>query len=413
MPKDEKIREKAQKALNRAEAYLDVKKHDRAYKDFLKAADLFFQIKEYKIAEQCYFYASKSLLHEAIYLEASNSMRNAANCCVMLDDYQKAYEYYDVAAKYALKSPKRDAEFRSILSAAFAYLCLFLKGQQDKGLMFIKRIKKHVDSQEFAENKLIRLVKGLTLAILNRNDSALKTLEKEFINYKFREAEMKLIKDAILMAKTHLLLEFELELNQNEFINESEILFKLIINTKPLELLKEDPFLKYTFKSIKIIDISVILGDNVSLLEKPVLPINLKEEKLEIPFRSRANFPGPGFIGPIVFTIELDSKLYFFAKTDVKKINIKSPPTQLGINLRPLINPIINRTFPMEITLSNKSEADAVNIVVEFEFPKSLRLMRGTPVKKIYNLIRNEEIKWQLSLKPLEPGQHIIKTTVT
>ena len=92
---------------------------------------------------------------------------------------------------------------------------------------------------------------------------------------------------------------------------------------------------------------------------------------------------------------------------------IKSPPARLGIDLTPLINPIINQTFPMEVKVSNPSDADIVNISVEFEFPKNLRLMRGTTSKKIYQLIRNEDFSYQISLKPLEPGTHKIKAIVS
>ena len=49
---------------------------------------------------------------------------------------------------------------------------------------------------------------------------------------------------------------------------------------------------------------------------------------------------------------------------------------------------------------------------MEFEFPKNLRLMRGTTNKKIYQLIRNEEFTYQISLKALEPGVHKIKAVV-
>ena len=57
--------------------------------------------------------------------------------------------------------------------------------------------------------------------------------------------------------------------------------------------------------------------------------------------------------------------------------------------------------------------ADVVDINIELEFPKGLRLMRGTNFKKLFQLIRNEEFNWQIHLKPLEPGQHIIKATLT
>jgi tetratricopeptide (TPR) repeat protein len=411
--KEEKEREEAQKTLDRAEALLNAERYDKAVKEFNKAAEMYFELHEYLVAEQCYFYAAKALVHEEDYLEASNSMRDSANCCISLDNYSKAGEYYDLAAKYALKSSKKEAEFRSILSACFAYLCLFLKGQQDKGLAFIKHIKKHVDSKEFAENKLVRLVKGLTLAVLNQDDSALKLIEEDFMNYKFRDSETKLIKDTILMAKTHLLLKFDLNVDKKELLNEEIIPFSLKIDFSGLIRLVDDPYLKHHFRSIKLIDFGVALSDNLSIKEKPDLPIMLKGATEELNFKVRANFPGDGFIGPVVFTIELDEKLYFYAKSAVCKVLVKSPPVKLGVDLKPMTNPIINQTFPLEVTLTNPSDSDAVNIEIAFEFPVGLRLMRGTTDKQIFQLIRGDDFKWQLSLKPLEPGKHIIKVTMS
>ena len=416
MPKENKIVAKAQKTLNRAEALLDLNKFDRAQKEFIKAAEMYRnKLKEFLIAEQCYFFASKALVHEGDYLEASYAMRDSANCCILVDDYSKAADYYDISAKYALKAKRRESEFRSILSASFAYLCWFIKGQQEKGLAFIKRIKKNVDTKEFAENKLIRLVKGLTLAILNKDESALAVMESDFESFKFRDSETKLIKDALLLAKTHLLIEFELIAESKKVQNEKELEMQLEINFSPLKELIDDEFIPHVFKSIKILDVGIAKSDNLAIIKKPTLPlkVDINSEKTKLKFRAKANFPGEGFIGPIVFTIELDDKLFFYAKTKSQQIIVTSPPAQLGVNLKPLVNPIINQTFPMEVKISNPSDADVVNIAIELEFPKSLRLMRGTNHKKIYQLVRNEEFKWEIHLKPLEPGNHIIKATLT
>ncbi|MBD3353549.1 MAG: hypothetical protein GF364_18845, partial [Candidatus Lokiarchaeota archaeon] len=413
MPKEDRIRKKARKSLDRAEVFMADERYDRAYKDFLKAGEKYTELREYKVAEQCYYYAARALVHEQKFLDGANAMRDAANSCIHLGNYQKAADYYDVSAKYALKSSKREAEFRSILSSCFAYLCWFLKGQQDKGLAFIKRIKKQVDSREFAENRLTRLVKGLTLAIINRDDSALKVLEEEFIEYKFRESETKLIKDALLLAKTHLLLNFGLDIPEKEVTREDRISFNLFVDISRLKELRDDPYLAHKFKSIKIIDAGVTLSDNLSSKKTPELPMNIEQKRFELEFSARANFAGEGFIGPVIFTLELDERLYFFAKTKSHEISVKSPPAQLGINLKPLTNPIINQTFPMEVKIHNPSDADVSNITIEFELPKGLRLMRGTSRKNIFQLIRNEQFTWQISLKPLEPGEHKIKVTMT
>lgn len=413
MPKEEKLIEKAKSELDKAELLFDQKRFDKSSKQFQKTAEIYMELANYQVAEQCYYYAAQSYLHEGNYYEGSSCMRDAANCCIFLDDYNKAADLYDVSAKYALKSSKRDAEFKSILSACFAYLCWFLKGQQDKGLAFIKRIKKDVDSKEFSENRLSGLVKGLTLAIINRDDSSLKQIEEEFIEYKFRESETILIKDAIVLAKTHLLLGFDIEFESKEVINEQSLSFSLTIDFSRLKELENDPYLKRKIASLRIIDVGVTQSDNLSSKSKPNLPIDINDQKIKLDFKSRANFPGDGFVGPIVFTLEIDKKLYFFAKTKSYEIKVKSPPARLGIEMKPLTNPIINQTFPMEIKIFNPSDADVVNINTQMEFPPTLRIMRGTLEKQIYQILRGDDFRFQISLKPLEPGTHVVKITIS
>lgn len=414
MGREERKRSKARKKLDKAELLYDNERYDKASSLFDKAADGYRELGEYKIAEQCYYYAARSYLHEQDFLDGSDAMRNAANCCIFLEDYKKCAEYYDVSAKYALKSNKyKEAEFKSILSASFAYLCWFIQGQQDKGLAFIKRIKRNVDSSEFAENRLTKLVKGLTLAIINKDDSALRIVEDEFINYKFRESEMKLIKDALILAKTHLLLKYWVEIENTEVTHEELLNYSLNIDFSDIKKIESDEYLAHKFKSLRIVDVGITQSDNLSTKKVPKTPIAIDKIKMKLDFSARANFPGEGYVGPLMFTIELDGKLYFFAKTKKHDIQVKSPPAQLGINLQPLKNPMINQTFPMEVVVNNPSDADVSNITIEFEFPKSLRLMRGTQEKKIYQLIKNEDFTWNLSLKPLEPGTHTIKATLT
>ena len=43
------------------------------------------------------------------------------------------------------------------------------------------------------------------------------------------------------------------------------------------------------------------------------------------------------------------------------------------------------------------------------EFPEQLKVMRGTTNKQIYSLRSNEDIKWEINLKPLEAGDYVIK----
>ncbi|MHA1730748.1 MAG: hypothetical protein ACTSU5_02340, partial [Promethearchaeota archaeon] len=106
-------------------------------------------------------------------------------------------------------------------------------------------------------------------------------------------------------------------------------------------------------------------------------------------------------------------RVTFFAKSPSTRFKTVSPPAKIGIDLQELAPPVIGQTFPMEITLSNRSDGEAVKIDVELEFPPELKVFRGTNKKTIYSLAPNQDISWQLSLKPKEPGVFPIRVTMT
>ncbi|MHA1453524.1 MAG: hypothetical protein ACTSRD_11750 [Promethearchaeota archaeon] len=411
--KDAMNREKAQKILDRAEILFDREEWMRAHREFVRAGNQYLELEEYRVAEQCFLFSSKALVHEARYYDAFDSLRSSAHACIQLADFEKAVEYYDVAAKNVLRSARKDVESKSILAASFGFLCQFITGQHEKGLSFIKRIKSYVDLKEFTEHKLIRLVKGLTLAIVNKDASALNLIKKEYQRSSYVPAESVLIREALVVATSYLLLDVKINLEKTELINEETLNYSLDFNLKPLHDMRNDKVLRYDFKKVTIQDMKVIVSDNLTITDRPDFPVDITEETAQLHFSARANFPGEAFVGPLSFKFDIDDTFELKLKTDSQKLLIKSPPARLGIDLTPLINPIINQTFPMEVKVSNPSDADIVNIEVEFEFPKNLRLMRGTTSKKIYQLIRNEDFSYQISLKPLEPGTHKIKAIVS
>jgi len=59
-----------------------------------------------------------------------------------------------------------------------------------------------------------------------------------------------------------------------------------------------------------------------------------------------------------------------------------------------------------------KSEGEALDIKIDIEFPEKLKIMRGTTKKQIYSLRTNEDLKWEINLKPLEAGDYIIKINI-
>ena len=49
---------------------------------------------------------------------------------------------------------------------------------------------------------------------------------------------------------------------------------------------------------------------------------------------------------------------------------------------------------------------------IDVEFPEDLKVMRGTTKKQIFSLKTNEDLKWEISLKPIEAGDYIIKINI-
>ena len=74
---------------------------------------------------------------------------------------------------------------------------------------------------------------------------------------------------------------------------------------------------------------------------------------------------------------------------------------------------LIGKSFPLEILIENKSKGEALDLNIEIDFPENLKVMRGTLKKQIYSLRTNENMKWEISLKPIEAGDYSIKIKTT
>ncbi len=414
--KFQKLDKKARKYLLQAEAFLETNKLGKASKGYELAADIFSQdLKDFERAEDAYFNAAKVHLKAQDFVKSAVQQRNAANMCILLGDFERADKYYEIALKYFLKE---DKVFDAIIVGSFAYLTMFVRGLQDKALDYIKRVKKNVPFEDFKNNRLIQLVRGLTVSIVDKNFSELNKIQEELARFKFREAESKLIQLATELAQVHVHAKLDLSLptmpENKEFLVEAIIPVAVNFDSSPITTLPE---LKPRFSEILITNAGVTLSENLSLKAEPNFPITIPMgEQTTLDFQVRVNFPeDPTFIGPALLTCEMGGgstehpPVRFFAKSPLSKFKTMSPPAQIGINLRELAPPVIGQSFPMEVTLSNQSDGEAVRIEVDLEFPPELKVFRGTTKKTIYSLPPNQDISWQLTLKPKEPGKFPIK----
>ncbi len=409
MPKD--TRKEAEKILDEAEALLAHEKFSKAGKEFRKAGEMFSELNDHKVAEQCFYYAAKSFLSSEKFHDAAEVQRSAANACILLNDYKKAEKYYQVAAKYALRG---DNVFEGILNGSFAYLCMFIQGQQDRGLEYIKQVKSNVPFDDFKDNRLVQLVRSLTLSIVDRNKEELINLEQTISKYKFRAPEFQVIQRAIVLARVHLSLEIRLQFPKTKYITDETIEFKCDVDTSQLVNITVPPGLDLSVKEVTVKDVGVVLSENLSLKRKPVCPFVLVAgEKKTFDFNLRANYPSEqSYAGPVVLTCGIGD-VVFFAKSPAQPLVVTSPPARLGIFMKPAGTPIIGKTFPMDITLTNESDGEATNIELDIEFPSNLTLMRGLPKKTFYSIAAHEKISFQVALQPSEAGETPIKVTMT
>ncbi|MFX1259871.1 MAG: hypothetical protein ACFFAN_18635, partial [Promethearchaeota archaeon] len=162
----------AAKDLSRAELLYNADEFKRAFKSFNAAGNKYLKVGEYKAAEDCFFNAYKSLTKMGKHDLRSilGTLRDAGDAALIIDQFSDANHYFKKALNHisdVKKSANRDL-FYTIFST-LSYLCLFTEGKQDEGLALLKQVKKNIDDTYFKENKLISLVKNLTIAIRDKN----------------------------------------------------------------------------------------------------------------------------------------------------------------------------------------------------------------------------------------------------
>jgi len=297
-----------------------------------------------------------------------------------------------------------------------SYLCLFVEGKQEEGLSLVKKTKAYVDNTYFKENILIKLIKDLTIATKDKNENYIKKIEQEFVEFKFHDGEIILTKRVLVLAKTIVSLITQLTLDKKIYTTNDTINLTIDINTKPLLNITKDTFYDYSIKELKITKIGLQLSDNFTVPKKPELPITITSghsHQINLLIKPHFQIEKP-YIGPILLTSELDGILKFFYEfSEILYPNLISPPPSLDISIKSLKPPLIGQTFPLEFLIENKSEGEALDLNIEVEFPENLKVMRGTLKKQIYSLRSNENMKWEINLKPLEAGDYSIKIKAT
>jgi len=401
---------------------------------FLKAQQL-FRAHQFKKSGKKFHNAGMSFLELEDYLHAKSSFLNGANAFIeaqkdepvlvllrlasevslLTDDYIGANNVYKQTMEIISNLKKSDdRNYNYILFSVLAYFCLFVNGRQNEGLDYLKRMQKKVDSNYFKESNLIQLVTDLTVAHRDKNQKIIDKVRNDINSYRLREEELLLLKKVILIIQSQIRLEPRVELDKKEYTTNELINLTINFDTSPLIKEFEDSFYDFTVTTFEVSKVLIEMSDNLSLNKKPNFPIEISlGENNPINFLLKPHFQmDKPFIGPIHISCVLNNNLIFIYEIDAVEINLTSPLPTLDISIKNLRPPLIGQSFPLEVLIENKSDGEALDVKVEVEFPEFLKVMRGTVEKQIYSLRSNEELKWELNVKPIEAGDYIIEVRV-
>ncbi len=404
-------RTEAQNQLSKAENFFKARLFKKSGKAFYQAGNNFMKLEDYDNAKLSYLHGAQTKIEMENYEDAVSFNRLAGDCCLYAKNYTEAKKIYRDSLDIISKEKKNsDKQINFILFPVLVYLCSCIESKQEEGLDFIKKYQKKVDGDYFKNSPLIQLVTDLTIVLRNKNKVLLAEIRENVENFKLTPIEKKLLKKILLISNSLLDLTSTIVLDKTSYTTNDIINMTISVKIGVLYQLSKDLFFENELQSIRITQFHFKLSDNLSINKKPKLPIDITiGSDIELDFVLKPHFQmDEPFIGPFSLTFELDELLYFVHTTDVIKPNLISPPPSLDLSLKNLRPPLIGQSFPLEVLIENKSEGEALDVNINIDFPEELKVMRGTINKQIYSLRKNEEMKWELSIKPTEAGDFTI-----
>ena len=410
MGKNQRV--EAKKQLLKAEQLYKARQFKKAGKNFHLAGNSFLKLNEFEEARDCFINGAKMFMELERYDTSIELFRQSGEACLFDEKYLAANQIYKEALNYVPKlKSETNKNSNFITFSVLSYLCLFLKGTPNEGLDYLKRIQKKVDKDFFKENPMIQLVSEITISLRDKQIKYIEKIKENLGRYKFRAAEVKLLKNVLLVLNLKLLIDSTFELDKDVYTTNESLALSLNFDTSKIPQILNDSYYQFEFRDFTIKKISITLSDNLTTSKKPSVPFLVDAEKpprLEFTFKPHFIVDNP-IIGPLLFTCELNKNLIFIYETQTVTPKLVSPPATLLASIKNLRPPLIDQTFPLEISIENKSEGEAIDVNLDVKFPEELKIMRGTTKKQIYSLRTNEDLKWEINLKPLEAGDYIIK----
>ena len=410
MGKDQRL--VVEKQILKAEQLYKAKQFKKAGKSYHLAGNILLDLNEYEKAKVCFMNSAKIFIEMGRFNTSLELYRQSGEACLWANNFSDANPIYKEALNLIPKlKSEGDRNSNYVTFSVLSYMCSYIKGIPNEGLEFLKKTSKKVEKEFFKEHQLIKLVSEITLALRDNESKYVKKIKDNIGNYKFREAELKLLKNILLITDIKLNITTSFKLDKETYKTNEILNLDLILNTKSLVEIINNSFYQFALNQFNITRFLINLSDNLATNKKPSVPLPLvigKENHLR--FKIKPHFQvDNSSIGPMVLTCELNNNFIFLYETQSIIPNLVSPPATLTASIKNLRPPLLDKTSPLEITIENQSEGEALDLKLDVEFPEQLKVMRGTTNKQIYSLKSNEDIKWEINLKPLEAGDYVIK----
>jgi tetratricopeptide (TPR) repeat protein len=411
MGKDPKI--DAENSYLKAQKLYKAAQYKKSGKNFYAAGNSFLKLLDNENAQKAYILGAEAFDKANKQSSSLELMRLAGEISIMKSQYEKADKIYQNALKYVTGlTNSKEQYYYYVLFPVLSYLCLFVKEKPDDGLELVKKYQKKVDSEYFKENTLIKLVTDLTLVLRNKSRSSFERVTHDIDQYKMRNSELGLLKKILILAQIYLNIKIFTELDKESYTTNDMLKLTLYVDLK--DAINEVRSLNQDLSNFKINNVVVKLSDNLATSEKPSYPVTLDINKIhKNSFIIKPHFQkDESYIGPISLHCEINDELLLRVETDVIKVALLSPPPLLDVSFKSLRTPLIGQSFPVELNIENPSQGDALDVNVNLIFPDEIKIMRGTTDKQIYSLRKNENIKWELNIKPMEAGDYSIKVEI-
>jgi len=410
MGKDQRL--VVEKHILKAEQLYKAKQFKKAGKSYHLAGNILLDLNEYEKAKSCFMSSAKIFIETGRFNTGLELFRQSGEACLRANNFKDANPIYKDALNLIPKlKSEGDRNSNYIIFSVLSYMCSYVNGKPNEGLEFLKKTSKKVEKEFFKEHQLIKLVSEITLALRDNESKYIKKIKENTGNYKFREAELKLLKYVLLITHVKLSITTSFKLDKEIYTTNEILNLDLNFDTKSLVEIINNSFYQFELNQFNITKFLLNLSDNLATQNKPNVPLSLEiGKKTQLQFKIKPHFQvDNSIIGPMVLTCELNNNLIFLYETQSIRPNLISPPATLTVSIRNLRPPLLDKTSPLEITIENQSEGEALDLKLDVEFPEQLKVMRGTTNKQIYSLKSNEDIKWEINLKPLEAGDYVIK----